>query len=212
MEIYRDIEGYEGLYQISNYGNVKALQRTVINKTGKKQNYPERLLKPEEYCMSNTSYKRVSLSKDHKVTRFLVHRLVALHFIPNIHNKEFVNHIDNNGTNNNVSNLEWCSHSENMIHAQVQGRLKASQSKGGRTAGIAGERALKRATDLIGSTIYLWRVDSYHGKRGVNNKHYVNCTCTGCGLSRPVEVSSLVNSKTKGCTGCARKLKDEDIV
>jgi len=214
METFKDIKGYEGIYQISNYGTVKALARTVTNKHGKPQNYPERVLKPEQYEMSNTKYCRVSLSKNHKVTRFLVHRLVAIHFIPNTLNKEHVNHIDNNGLNNHVSNLEWCTHSENMLHAQKQGRLFASQSKGGKNAGIAKERAEQRAKDLIGKTIHLWKVESFNGRKGVNKKYHVNCTCISCGTSRSVEVSCLLNGKTRGCSQkCVKKyLKDEDIV
>ena len=213
METFKDIQGYENFYQISDLGNVKALARSVINKRGNLQNYPERILKSEIMDEGCTNYNRVTLSKNHKSTRYLVHRLVATHFIENPDNKPFVNHIDNNGTNNILTNLEWCTHSENMIHAQRQGRLLLSQSKGGRTAGIAGERALKRATDLVGSRIFLWYVVSYHGKRGGRKKrHYVNCICTGCNTLRPVLVWTLVTNRSRGCTGCARKIKDEEIV
>ena len=105
MEIWKDIEGYEGFYQISSMGKVKALERVILNKNGKPQRYPEKMLIPEVFDRKSSKYCRVALSKDHKVKRFLVHRLVASAFIPNPLNKEFVNHIDNNGENNSLDNL-----------------------------------------------------------------------------------------------------------
>ena len=205
MEIYKDIINYEGLYQVSNYGNVKALDRLVVNKNGKAQRYPEKLLKPEIFDMGSSKYKRVTICKNHKAIKFLVHRVVAQHFIPNTEDKPFVNHLDNNGLNNHVSNLEWCTHSENMVHAQNQGRLFSSQSKGGSNPGKAKEKALARIDAIIGTTIHLWEVKSFYGKKGINQKYYVNCMCTGCNLYTQVEVSSLLNNKTSGCMHCVRK-------
>lgn len=94
MEIYKDIEGYEGLYQISNEGRVKSIR------FGK-----ERLLKPKT---ERKGYLRVDLSKDGKQKSCLVHRLVAMAFIPNHTNLPQVNHKDEDKTNNRVDNLEWC--------------------------------------------------------------------------------------------------------
>ena len=103
------IKNYEELYTVSENGTVTSI------KTGK-------VLKQELIKRSNTNYKRIALSKDGKVTRFQVHQLVAIHFINNPEDKEYVNHIDNNGENNLYTNLEWCTHSENMIHCIKQGR------------------------------------------------------------------------------------------
>ena len=102
MEIFKDINGYKGIYQISNLGNVKSL------KYGK-----TRLLK--KYL--SKGYYRVSLSFKGNVTRPVTHRLVAENFIPNYKNKPCVNHIDGNKENNHISNLEWCTYSENEIHS-----------------------------------------------------------------------------------------------
>ena len=102
MEIYKDIEGYEGLYQISNYGNVKSLN---YKKTGK-----DGLLKPQ---YDSDGYCQVSLYKHHKGKSFPIHRLVAEHFIDNPDNLYEVNHKDENKLNNCVDNLEWCSHEYN---------------------------------------------------------------------------------------------------
>ncbi len=98
--IWKDIIGYEGLYQVSNTGLVKSLK-------GRR----ERILK----FSSPRGYKCVKLYKDGKVN-YLVHRLVAKAFIPNPDNKPDVNHLDGVRSNNNAENLEWCTSSENSLH------------------------------------------------------------------------------------------------
>ena len=114
MEVWKDIKGFENLYQVSNFGRVKRLKSLIVNSLGRKCFYKERILNLEK---NNVNYKRVTLSKDNNQTRFQVHRLVAIHFIPNEFEKPCVNHIDGDGTNNNVKNLEWCTYSENEIHS-----------------------------------------------------------------------------------------------
>ena len=100
MEIWKDIQGYEGLYQVSNLGR-------VINFKSKKIKCFSLV---KGYCL-------VLLSKNGKTSMKRVHRLVAESFINNNNLKEEVNHIDGNKLNNNVENLEWCNHSENMLHS-----------------------------------------------------------------------------------------------
>ena len=112
-EIWKDIEGYEGLYQVSTCGNVKSLPKVRRNGTGT-YIQKEKLLKPSN---TSTGYKKVELCKDGKRKSFKVHRLVAQAFIPNPENKREVNHIDGNKHNNNVNNLEWVTSSENKLHA-----------------------------------------------------------------------------------------------
>ncbi len=106
LEIWRDVIGYEGLYQVSNLGNVKSLGNEFSRK--------ERLLK---LSFQSKGYLTVVLQKDAKRKMVLVHRLVAEHFILNIYNKPQVNHINGIKTNNRVENLEWVSHRENLDHA-----------------------------------------------------------------------------------------------
>lgn len=101
-EFWRPIKGYEGLYEVSNFGRIKSL------KYGK-----ERILKPFN---GNRNYLRVHLSKNNKPINAQIHRLVAEAFIENPKNKPFVNHIDFDQHNNKVNNLEWCTQSENCIH------------------------------------------------------------------------------------------------
>lgn len=98
MEIWKDIEGYEG-YQISNYGRVKSL------KYGK-----ERIRKPTK---DKDGYLTVTLCKQGEKKTYKVHRLVAKAFIPNVNNYLEVNHKDENKTNNTIQNLEWCTRSYN---------------------------------------------------------------------------------------------------
>lgn len=207
MEQWKDIIGYEGLYQVSDKGSVKSLERTIVNKNGNLQKYPERLLKYDVSVMSNSSYYRVTLCKDHTTKRFLVHRLVATAFIPNPLHKEFVNHINNDGTDNSVSNIEWCTHSENMIHAQQQGRLFNAQSKGGTKAGaIAHQALLKTFASMVGSKYHAWTVlGTPFTKRG--NKYYIQCQCD-CGTLRYVESSRLRRGESGGCSGpCSSEYK-----
>ena len=106
MEIWKDIEDYEGIYQISNLGNVKSL-----NYRGTKQ---ERLLK---LIPNKIGYINVQLCKNGIVKPFYVHRLVAIAFLNKDNNKNEVNHINMVKTDNRVENLEWCTKSENIIHS-----------------------------------------------------------------------------------------------
>jgi len=105
-EIWKVVIGYEGLYQVSNFGNVKSLGNEFSRK--------ERLLKPS---LQSKGYFNVVLQKNGKRKTVLVHRLVAEHFIPNIKNKPQVNHINGIKTDNRAENLEWLSHRENLDHA-----------------------------------------------------------------------------------------------
>lgn len=102
-EKWKWIEGYEGLYEVSNKGRVKSHIKHKIMKL----NLHSKLKK----------YYSIMLYKDEIPKRFLVHRLVALAFIENPKNENFVNHKDGNGHNNVVENLEWVSHKQNMEHA-----------------------------------------------------------------------------------------------
>ena len=114
-EEWKDVIGYEGLYQVSNYGNVKSL------KYGK-----ERVLKQGK---NNRGYFQVSLHKESKGKCYLVHRLVSQTFIPNPQNLPFVNHIDENKQNNMVSNLEFCDAKYNNSYGTKPERIGKAKSK-----------------------------------------------------------------------------------
>ena len=118
QEIWKDIKGFEGLYQVSNTGKVKSLER--IDRGG--NNHKERILKS---CLSGRGYLMIGLYKSGKRYSTNIHKLVATHFIKNHYNKQQVNHLDGDKQNNLSNNLEWCSPSENIRHAHKNGLSKA---------------------------------------------------------------------------------------
>ncbi|MCF0232461.1 MAG: NUMOD4 motif-containing HNH endonuclease [Enterococcus sp.] len=119
-EIWRDIKGYEGLYQVSNLGRVKSLDRYVRCKHNSKAHIKGKI---KAISKNRYGYCMVGLAKENTYKGFCVHRLVAQAFIPNPQNKREINHIDCNKENNIVKNLEWCSRKENMQHASKNNRL-----------------------------------------------------------------------------------------
>jgi hypothetical protein len=127
-EIWKDINGYEGFFMISNQGRVKSLDR-VIEHT----NHGLCLIKGKlrKLPISDKGYHKVGLNKDGKTKKFAVHRLVAQAFIPNPESKPQVNHIDGVKTNNNVSNLEWVTNYENAYHAIDMGLHNNKGAKNG---------------------------------------------------------------------------------
>lgn len=122
MEIWRDIEGYEGLYQISNLGRVKSLERKVnanfIN--GKEHIYKEKILNPFKEVRG---YLKVRLCKNGTTKNFKVHRLVASAFLGK--SNLTVNHIDENKQNNKLDNLEYMTNKDNVRFSQAK-RVKAT--------------------------------------------------------------------------------------
>jgi len=111
-EIWKDIVGYEGYYQVSNYGRIRTLDKISKNRWGE---YLKRG-KMRKLYLTKHGYVQMDLSKFGRKKSFKVHRLLAIAFIPNPENKRCVNHIDGNKTNNHIDNLEWVTDSENVIH------------------------------------------------------------------------------------------------
>ena len=113
------VKGYEKLYEVSDTGEVRSVDR-VLSVTNQK----ERLFKGRVLLQTvnkHVQYKQVSLWKENKGTSYYVHRLVAEAFIPNPEGKPEVNHIDGNRQNNHISNLEWVTSGENSLHASKTG-------------------------------------------------------------------------------------------
>ena len=126
MEIWKDIEGYEGLYQVSNLGRVKSLDRVVEGKSSSTRLHRGKILSPG---IGSTGYYMVVLYKDGGGCSYTVHRLVSNTFIPNPHNHPYINHKDENKLNNNVDNLEWCTHQYNMNYGTANLRRGESRKK-----------------------------------------------------------------------------------
>ena len=120
IEVWKDIQGYEGYYQVSNLGRVRSLDRNVQHNT-KHGNVALRKGKILKCKKDLDGYSIINLSKQNNRTNKKVCRLVAQAFIPNFQNKPQVNHKDGNKSNDNVENLEWVTAKENMQHALKTG-------------------------------------------------------------------------------------------
>ena len=127
--VWKDVIGYEGLYQVSDCGEVRSLARLVTancHGTFAKRQSPSKVL-TQGICGRDKTYYSVVLSKNGKTKTFLVHRLVAEAFIPNPENKPQINHKDENGHNNNVQNLEWVDAKYNSNYGTRNKRIGESQ-------------------------------------------------------------------------------------
>lgn len=117
IEIWLPIIGYENLYEVSNTGRIKTMQKHGCAGKG---NYSRSPLIRKQHIQKthhNTNYFQVGLSLCGKIKKFYVHRLVAEAFIPNPLKKPYVNHINGDGLDNRCCNLEWVTNQENQIHA-----------------------------------------------------------------------------------------------
>ncbi len=133
-EIWKDIVGYEGLYQVSNTGKVKSLRRYVSNGSVGIRCVKEKIL---SNCKIWNGYLLTGLNKNRVKKRFSIHRLVMMSFCPIPNPEEMqVNHKDLNKANNHIDNLEWCTQLENMKHA-VENGVKFGWSPGGELHGTA---------------------------------------------------------------------------
>ena len=110
QEVFKDIKGYEGRYQISNHGRVKSLQR--------KGRLTDKILK---FGFNNGGYHIISLCKNGHTKTKTIHKLVLVAFSSNLKNKPCCNHLDGIKTNNHIDNLEWVTDRENHIHASLNG-------------------------------------------------------------------------------------------
>jgi len=180
-EIFKSVCGYDGFYSVSNTGFVKS------DRTGKILNFD-----------SSHKYARVSLSVDGVVKRFFVHRLVGDAFIPNIENKPCINHIDSNVRNNDVSNLEWCTHSENAIHSNAFGDGALAQKNA--TIAAAKKASIKRLSelkDILGDRF----ISVNQVKVSYGSRFTVKFRCT-CGNVYQKRIDSVVVKRGGICSQC----------
>jgi hypothetical protein len=120
MEIWKDIDFTNGDYQVSNFGNVRSMERIIELSDGRKRKFDSRYLRPKK----SNCYLAISIKRKN----YDIHRLVAKAFIDNPEGKKCVNHKDCNKHNNHVANLEWSTHKENSQHAKNNLRFNPKKS------------------------------------------------------------------------------------
>jgi len=112
-EIWKNVVGYEWLYMVSNLGRVKSINRLTMYREGRVGLTKEKILSQHSHY---NGYLLVTLSKDGMRCKYLVHRLMALAFLPNPDNKPCINHINGVKADNRIENFEWCTQKENVRH------------------------------------------------------------------------------------------------
>ena len=147
-EVWKDVQGYEGKYQVSNFGRIKSLERKeFMARNNCYRVRKEKVLKPD---IDKQGYEKVCLYKNGKGKNIFVHRLVAIAFIKNPNNHPIINHIDEVPLNNLATNLEWCTHSYNSTYRgakerQVKNILKKIQSTNVKTGEVKTYRSASDA-------------------------------------------------------------------
>lgn len=174
MEKWKQIQGYEGFYEISNFGNVRSIDRVTNN--GKR--LKGKIIKPSK---TTNGYLMTRLCRDGRAIAYQIHRLVAIHFVENPYNKPIVNHNDGDKTNNRYDNLTWSTSSENTLHAIATG-LKNEEKR---------IENVKKAKTKISPEQKQWIKDNYiardkeFGAKAMAEKFDVT----------PVYISIIANSK-----------------
>ena len=163
-EVWVDIPDFEGLYQVSNIGRVRSLDRVVTYKDGRKCKHKGRVLKP---YINNKGYEYLTLSNDGRGNTKTVHRLVLEAFKPHVNMSDLeVNHMDGNKLNNHLTNLEWLTRRDNLLHAHSTGLIN---NKGER-----GHSAKLSNTDVLD---ILQRLDTGESQKDIRLDYGVSKSC-----------------------------------
>lgn len=175
MEQFKDIIGYEGLYQISNLGNIKSLSRLIKN--------DKSYYKIEEKILANfldkhTGYYKVNLWKNNKGKKYFIHRLIAEHFIDNPKNKEEVNHINGIKTDYRICNLEWVIPSENGKHAYKNG-LNTVSEKGLEALSKYNKTKQDKVFQYDKQNNFIKEYESQAEAIRITGIKHINCVCKG---------------------------------
>ena len=169
VEVWKDIKDYEGLYQGSNLGRARSLDRWVKSINGSVRFCKGRILKP---CTTKDGYLLVNLCKNGKIKSFLVHRLVAEVFIDNPDNLPQVNHKDENKLNNNAENLEWCSSSYNINFGTRNEKVAEKNTNGKQCKPIL-------QYTLDGKFVREWKSAKQAEREGGFNQSHITHCCIG---------------------------------
>lgn len=156
-EIWKDVPGYEGYYEVSDQGRVRSLDRFVTRPTSQGYLQPGRILRPAwRKGATNRGYKTINLCVNGANRSEYIHRLVALAFLSNPDCLPQINHKNGRNDDNSVENIEWCSPRDNQLHAHANG-LKLNTPRG---------EACKRAklSNEEVSWIRAWSVDGYSNR------------------------------------------------
>lgn len=177
MEIWKDIEGYEGLYQVSNEGRVKSIERTITMSNGRPRLIRERILKQS---LQSKGYYFVILCNDSEGKHKYVHRLVAEAFIPNLENKPCIDHINTIRTDNRVENLRWCTNKENCNNPLSVEHYKLNYDYLKRIGKALGEKRAKKVYqfDKYGNLEKIWNSTTECNRNGLNQGSVSRC-CNG---------------------------------
>jgi HNH endonuclease/NUMOD4 motif len=170
MTNWKDIVGYEGIYEVSDDGQIRTHKdKTTFSKKHGVRKWKQRVLVQK---VGKDDSCRIELYKDRKSKTWLVHRVVALAFIPKVPGKDYINHLDGNRRNNRVGNLEWCNHKENNNHAFDNKLIKTANGialYNNETRRIQYFRSMAKASEFLGKhhgfvSALLKRGEREHGK------------------------------------------------
>ena len=139
QEVWIPVDGYDGYFSVSSFGNIRSEDRTIPHKRFGTANHKGKTMIPTQTKGESNRYGVVSFSKEGKGKTFLVHQLVAINFLENPNGYSSVNHIDGNGLNNRLDNLEWVSAKNNAIHAYKFGLAKARRGETNSCAKLTNE-------------------------------------------------------------------------
>lgn len=221
-EEWKSILGYDGYFEVSNYGRIRSLPREIQKSDGTLQRVQGQELRPfirDSSKISTVKHYRIALRLNGVQKKYFVHRLVAAAFIRPPKEGEIVNHIDNNGLNNYYKNLEWCTHKENVAHCHKQNRQnreKVLEAQAKTVASIK-QKKMNRELARVGKTYGFLTVTNVLGFDTTTKTQdiRIECKCEICS-STVVKPSRAFRLKSimlcPDCLKTHKHLKDEATI
>lgn len=164
-EIWKQISGYEGIYEVSNLGRIKSCDKIVDDDYCGKRRFRSRVRRQSK---NNSGYYQVGLSKNNKVKKFLVHRLVCEAFCENPDNKPEVNHINEIKADNRACNLEWCTRRENL-------NFGTRNERAGKASGMTRGKPIQQFTQNGEFVAEYWSAREASRQTGISQGNISNC-------------------------------------